>query len=98
MTNLPHTAAVLERVGAAFEGAIEVAVDFVLAFAALVDEGELEEGANISALAGEGDEDGDIGGVIFGVFAVRVKVNGPLVTAHSEILAGDVFTHADAFG
>lgn len=75
-----------------------MAMDFVLAFAALIDEGELKQGANVGALAGESDKDGDIRGIIFGILTVRIKVNGPLVTADGEILAGDVFTNSDAFG
>lgn len=75
-----------------------MAMDFVLAFAALIDEGKLEQGADVGALAGESDEDGDIGRVVFRILTIWIEVNGPLVTADGEILAGDVFPNADAFG
>lgn len=91
----PHAAAVFEGVGAAIEGAIEMAVDLVLGLAALVEEGELEEGADVGAVAGEGDEDGDVGGVVLGVLAVGVEVDRPLVAPDGEVLAGDVLPHPD---
>ena len=73
-----------------------MAMDLVLGVGALVNESQLEEGADIGAVAGEGDEDGDVSGVVFGVFTVRVEVNCPLVTSHREVLAGDVLpnTHS----
>lgn len=75
-----------------------MAMNLVLAGATLVEESELEEGTHVGALAGKGDEYGDIGGVVLGVLAVRVEVNGPLVPSHREIVAGDVLTHANSFG
>lgn len=75
-----------------------MAVNLVLAPAALVQELELEEGADVGALAGEGDEDRDVGRVVLGVLPVGVEVNRPLVPADGEVLAGDVLAHAHALG
>ena len=50
---LPHGSAVFEGVRARLEGAVEVGVDLVLALAALVEERELEERADVGALGGE---------------------------------------------
>jgi hypothetical protein len=95
---LPHGAAVLEGVWAGLEGAVEVGVDLVLALAALVEQRELEEGADVGALGGEGDEDGDVGGVVLGVLPVGVEVDRPLVAADGEGLAGDVLPDAHPLG
>lgn len=73
-------------------------VDLVLGVGALIDEGQLEEGSDVGALGSKSDEDGDVGGVVLGVFAVRVEVDGPLVTSNGEVLAGDVLSDADSFG
>lgn len=73
-------------------------MDLVLPFAALINKGELEERPYVGALAGEGNEDGDIGGVVFGVLAVGVEIDGPLVAADGEVVAGDVLADADALG
>lgn len=64
----------------------------------LVEEGELKEGTDVGAVAGEGDEDGDIGGVVLGVLAVGVEVDGPVVAADGEGVAGDVLAHAHPLG
>jgi len=72
-----------------------VAVNLVLTIPALVEQRELEQSADVGALGGEGDEDGDVGGVVLGVLAVRVEVYRPLVPSHRERLAGDVFPHSD---
>lgn len=92
----PHTTAILERIRAALEGSVEMAVDLVLALAALVEERELEEGADVGAVAGEGDEDGDVGGVVLRVLAVGVEVDGPVVATDGEGVAGDVLAHPRA--
>jgi len=94
--NLPHGSAVLERIRPGLQGAVEVGVDLVLALAALVKERELEESADVGAIGGEGDEDGDVDGVVLGVLPVGVEVDRPLVAAHGEGLAGDVLAHAHA--
>jgi len=75
-----------------------VGVDLVLALAALVEERELEERADVGALGGEGDEDGDVGGVVLGVLPVGVEVDRPLEPADGKGLAGDVLAHAHALG
>lgn len=66
--------------------------------AGLVEEGELEEGADIGALGGEGDEHGDVAGVLLVVFPVRVDVDGPVVTADGEGVAREVSAGADSLG
>jgi len=75
-----------------------VAVHLVLAVAALVEQGEFEERANVGAFGSERDEDGDIGGVVFRILAVGIEVNRPLVPSDGESLAGDVFSDADSLG
>jgi hypothetical protein len=75
-----------------------VGVDLVLGLAALVEERELEERADVGALGGERDEDGDVGGVVLGVLPVGVEVDGPLVPADGEGLAGDVPADAHPLG
>lgn len=71
-------------------------MDLMLPFATLINKGELEERPNVGALASEGNEDGDIGGVVFGVLAVGVEIDGPLEAADGEVVAGDVLADADA--
>lgn len=73
-------------------------MNLVLSFAALINKGELEERPYVGALAGERNEDGDIGGVVLGVLAVGVEIDGPLVAADGEVVAGDVLADADALG
>lgn len=73
-------------------------VDLVACAAGLVEEGELEEGADVGALGGEGDEDGDVAGVVLGVLAVGVEVDGPVVAADGEGVAGEVAAGTDALG
>jgi len=73
-------------------------VDLVAGAAGLVEEGELEEGADVGALGGEGDEHGDVAGVILVVFPVGVDVDGPVVAADGEGVAGEVSAGADALG
>ena len=72
-------------------------MNLVLLLAALVDERELEEGTHVGALAGEGDEDGDVCGVVLGVLAVGVEVDGPLVPAYREGIARDVLPNPIPF-
>jgi hypothetical protein len=75
-----------------------VGVDLVLALAALVEERELEERADVGALGGESNEDGDVGGVVLGVLPVGVEIDRPLVPADGEGLAGDVLADAHSLG
>jgi len=75
-----------------------VAVHLVLAVAALVEQGEFEERANVSSFGSEGDEDGDIGGVVFRILAVGIEVNRPLVASDGESFARDVFSDAYSLG
>ena len=95
MKILPHAASILESVGAALEGAIEMAMDLVLAGAALVKQSELEESAHVVSLAGQCDEDGDVGGVVLGILAIRVEVDSPLEPSDREVVARDVLPHPD---
>ena len=96
--NLPHAAAVLERVGPALERAVEVAVHLVLLLPALVHQRELEQRAHVRALAGERDEHRHVGGVVLWIFAVGVEVDGPLVASDGEVVARDVLPDAHALG
>ena len=73
-------------------------VHLVLALAALVDERELEERAHVGALAGERDEERDVGGAVLGALAVGVEVDGPLEAADGEGLGGDVLADPDPLG
>lgn len=73
-------------------------VNLVACAAGLVEEGELEEGAYVGALGGEGDEDGDVAGVVLVVLPVGVDVDGPVVAADGEGVAGEVPAGADALG
>lgn len=75
-----------------------MAVDLVLASSTLIEERQLEQSPNVRSIAGKGDENGDIGGMILGVLAIGVEVDRPLVAADGEIVAGDVFANADALG
>ncbi|KAL6992950.1 hypothetical protein U1Q18_011065, partial [Sarracenia purpurea var. burkii] len=75
-----------------------MAVDLVIPLAALVDERQFEQCADVGALAGQCDEDGDVHGVVLGVLAVGVEVDGPLVATDGESVAGDVLPHSHAFG
>lgn len=73
-------------------------MNLMLSLATLINEGELEESPNIGALAGQSNKYGNIIGIIFGVFTVRVEINGPLISTDGEIIAGDVLADADALG
>jgi len=73
-------------------------VDLVAGAARLVEEGELEEGADVGAVGGERDEDGDVVGVVLGVLAVRVEVDGPVVSSDGEDVACEVAAGAHALG
>lgn len=75
-----------------------MAMDLMLALSTLVEQGELEEGSDIGALAGEGDEDRHVKGVVFCILAIRVEVDRPLVTSHCEGVAGDIFARPHALG
>lgn len=86
---LPHAAAVLEGVRPALEGAVEVAVDLVLPLPALVHQRELEERPDVGAVAGQGDEDGDVRRAVLRVLPVGVEVDGPVVAPDGEDVAGD---------
>lgn len=71
-----------------------MAVNFMLSLAALVEKRELEKSTNVGAVAGEGDEDGDIRGIVFRVLAVGIEVDCPLITADREGLARYVLADA----
>jgi len=92
--SLPHASLVLERVGTGLEGAIEMAMNFVLPLAALVEERELEKRPDVGAFAGQGDEDGDVGGIVLGILAVGVEVDRPVVTSDGEHVARNVLPHS----
>jgi len=94
----PHASAVLEGVGAALERPPKVGVHLVLPLAALVDERELEERAHIRALAGEGYEEGDVGGAVLRALPVGVEVDRPVESPHGEGLGGDILPHPDTLG
>lgn len=68
------------------------------AAAGLVEEGEVEEGSDVDAVGGEGDEDGDVAGVVLDVLAVGVEVDGPVVSSDGEDVAGEVAAGAHALG
>lgn len=73
-------------------------VDLVAGAAGLVEEGKLEEGADVGTLGGEGDKHGDVAGVVLVVLPVRVEVDGPVVAADGEGVTGEVPAGADALG
>lgn len=73
-------------------------MNLMFPFPTLILEGEFKEGSHIGAFARQSDEDRDISGIIFRVFPVRVKVNGPLVTGDGEVVAGDVLADAYTLG
>lgn len=75
-----------------------MAMHLVLFLPALIDKRELEQRPDISALAGQGNEDGDVGGAVLGVLAVGVEVDGPIVAANGEVVAGDVLADPHALG
>lgn len=75
-----------------------MAMNLMFALAALIHESQFEESSNIGTLAGECNKNGDISGMILGILSVGVEVNRPLVASDGEILAGNVFADAHAFG
>ena len=58
-------------------GLIEMRINFVFAFIALIDEGELEESLDVSAF-------------VFGTHAIKVEVDGPFVFGDKEGITGNV--------
>lgn len=64
--------------------------------AGAIEEGELEEGADVGTLAGEGYEKGDVGRSVLGVLAVGVEVDRPVMAADGEHVGGDVLSDPDA--
>lgn len=95
---IPHGSPVLEGVWAELERAVKVRVNLVAAAAGLVEEGELEEGSDVDAVGSEGNENGDVVGVVLGVLAVGVEVDGPVVSSDGEDVAGEVAAGAHALG
>jgi hypothetical protein len=75
-----------------------VGVHLVLTLAALVDQRELEERAHIGAVAGERDEERDVGGLVVGALPVGVEVYRPLEPADGEGLGGDELPHTGPLG
>lgn len=76
---------------------MKMAMDLVPSPIALVQESQLEQGPNVSALAGERDEERDVGGVVLGALAVRVEVDRPRVPAYRERVGRHVLTDPHAF-
>ena len=75
-----------------------MAVNLVPPSLALVQQRQFEQGPNISALAGERDEQRDVRGVVLGALAVGVEVDRPLVATDDERVGGDVLPDAYALG
>lgn len=73
-------------------------MNFMFAFTTLINQGELEKGTNIGAFASKSDENRDIRGMVFRVFAIWVEINCPLITTNSESLASYVFPYTNSFG
>nr|KYP71071.1 hypothetical protein KK1_010315 [Cajanus cajan] len=71
-----------------------MAVNLVLPLAALVEEREFEERPDVGAFAGQGDEDGDVSGIVLGVLAVGVEVDRPVVPSDAEQIARNVLPHS----
>lgn len=61
-----------------------------------IEERKLEEGADVGAIAGEGYEEGDVGGAVLRILAVGVEIHGPVVATDGEDVGGDVLSDADA--
>lgn len=95
---LPHTTAILEGIRSTLKGPIEMAMNLMLPFTALIQKRKSKQCSDIGTFASQSNENGDVSRIIFGVFTVRVKVNGPLVAAHREIVAGNVLPYAHPFG
>lgn len=76
---------------------MKMAMDLVPSPIALVQESQLEQGPNVSALAGERDEERDVGGVVLEALAVWVEVDRPRVPAYHERVGRHVLTDPHAF-
>lgn len=75
-----------------------MAVNLVPLLAALVHQRQLKERPHAGALAGQGDEQGDINRVVLGVLPVGVEIDGPRVAPDLESVRRNVLADAEALG
>lgn len=75
-----------------------MAMNFMLPFAALVKESQLEQCPDVRALARQRDKNRNISRIILGIFTVGIKVNRPFVASDGEVIAGYMFADAHPFG
>lgn len=73
-------------------------MDLVPPSVALVQERQLEQSPNVGAVAGERDEERDVGGVVLRALTVGIEVNRPLVAADHERIGSYVFSDPHALG
>lgn len=62
---------------------------------ALIQERQLEQSPHVRTVAGERDEERDIGGIVLGALPVGVKVNRPRVPTHIERVGSDVLPNPE---
>jgi len=92
--NEPHAATAFENAGTALEGVIVVGSSMALPFWSLIEQVDFIKGGNISGVGEECDEERNISGVIFGVFAIWVELHPPLVPSNAELVARNAFSNA----
>ncbi|WVZ05544.1 hypothetical protein V8G54_018890, partial [Vigna mungo] len=63
-------------------------------FWCLIEQDDLIKDGNISGVGIECDEERNIRGVIFGVFAIWVELYAPFVASNGELLAVNAFSNA----
>lgn len=73
-------------------------MNLVPPFPALIHQRQLEQGPNVARIAREGDEEGDVRGVLLGVLPVGVEVDHPVVSSDGEDVALYVPPRAHSFG
>ena len=75
-----------------------MAMDFMLLFPTLIKKSKFKQRSNIGSLASERDKNRDIQRIVFGILAIRVEVDGPLISTHGEGIACDVLPYPHTFG
>lgn len=93
---LPHAASIFQSIRATFKRTIKMAVHFVLSLATLIEKSQFEQCSHVRTLASQGNKNRDIDGLVFLVFAIRVKINSPLVTSNGKGVAGYILAHPHA--
>nr|KYP40451.1 hypothetical protein KK1_038206 [Cajanus cajan] len=74
-----------------------MAMNLIIPLLTLIHQRQLEESPNIGPVASERYEDGNVHGIVLGVLAIRVEIDGPIVATDAESVAHDVLPRTHPF-